>query len=301
MAGASLTIEGGRLGAGTVTGGLGANGGGNGDAFGGGLFLQGDESVTLTPVAGRVERILGVIADQTGSGGTGTNAGAGSLVLDGAGALDLTAANTFTGGTTIEAGVLELAKVRSAGSGAITFGSTSGEIEYGASAHLANAIAGFGGSDEIDFAKVNYAAGDSADDNAGTVSIETSAGATVATFKVSGTYTSSNFNVGKDASGDVLVTYAAASAADLLGGYAAGLAEPSWAQAGGATAFESWALLGSSAGADPGGFGFHGAPNPGGAGTGLLLDGSLGGAARGASTIGPGWSAVTGHGPGPSG
>ena len=105
--------------------------------------------------------------------------------------------------------MLELDNAKAAGRGAITFASTAGEVEYTAGANLANTINGFGGSDEIVFAKKKYAAGDYAVDNAGKVSIETSAGATVATFKVSGTYTSANFAVGADASGHVLVTYAA--------------------------------------------------------------------------------------------
>ena len=104
-----------------MTGGSGSGGGGNGQAFGGGLFLQGDETITLAPAAGTVETISGVIADQTGSGGTGTNAGAGGLILDGAGTLDLTAANTFTFGVTIDAGTLELGNSGGAGSGEITF------------------------------------------------------------------------------------------------------------------------------------------------------------------------------------
>ncbi len=73
--------------------------------------------------------------------------------------------------------------------------------------------------------------GDHAVDTNGNVAIETAAGKTVATFKVSGTYASANFHVGKDASGHVLVTYVTTSAdaaidevrggsaADLLGGY----------------------------------------------------------------------------------
>ena len=178
MAGASLIIEGGNLAAGSVTGGLGANGGGNGEAFGGGLFLQGNESITLAPAAGTVETIRGVVADQTGSGGTGANAGAGRLILDGPGTLDLTAANTFTGGIGIREGTLELANAKAAGSGKIHFASTSGELEYAAkvSVNIANTITGFGGADEIDFAKVKYAAGDHAVDNAGKVAIETSGG-----------------------------------------------------------------------------------------------------------------------------
>jgi hypothetical protein len=73
---------GGSLGAGTVAGGLGANGGANGEAFGGGLFLEGNENVTLAPKADTVETIVGAIADETGSSGTGANAGAGKLTLD---------------------------------------------------------------------------------------------------------------------------------------------------------------------------------------------------------------------------
>jgi autotransporter-associated beta strand protein len=102
--------------AGTVTGGLGANGGGNGQAFGGGLFLQGNETITLAPAVNTVETISGVVADQTGSGGTGTHAGAGRLVIGGAGTVDLTAANTYAGGTTISAGALQIGAGGSTGS-----------------------------------------------------------------------------------------------------------------------------------------------------------------------------------------
>jgi len=298
MAGASLIIEGGNLAAGSVTGGLGADGGGNGDAFGGGLFLQGDESIALAPAAGTVETISGIVADQTGSGGTGANGGAGRLVLDGPGTLDLTAPNTFTGGIGIREGSLELANAKAAGSGKIHFASTSGELEYAArvSVNIANTITGFGGADEIDFAKVKYAAGDHAVDNAGKVSIETSEGSTVATFNVSGTYASADFNVGKDASGDVLVTYAATAAnaaidevgggsSDLLGRYGSALAEPPSTPAIDTLAFDAWTALGSSAGTYSG-FDFH-------------HDGNAGGG-RDAWGVGVGWNGSFGHGPGSS-
>jgi hypothetical protein len=254
MAGASLTIEGGSLGAGTVTGGLGGGGSAeNGQAFGGGLFLQGVETITLAPVKGTTETISGVIADQTGSGGASYNAGAGSLVLDGAATLDLDTANTFTGGTTIDRGILELANTAGAGGGGITFASTSGMIDYAAGADLANTISGFGGEDKIDFSTIAYAMGDHAVDNSGNVSIETRKGATVASFNVSGTYTSANFKVGKDASGDVLVSYLTAdSPADILGSYASHFADPPWAPSGNLTMLHSLAAPGSSG---VGGFG----------------------------------------------
>jgi autotransporter-associated beta strand protein len=229
MAGASLTVEGGSLAGASVTAGGGQSGGANGQAFGAGIFLQGDETITFAPVKGTTERVFDAIADQTGSGGTGANAGAGGLILDGAGTLDLISASTYTGGTTIDKGILELANAGAAGRSRIDFASTSGEVEYAAGAHLANRISGFRGSDKIDFAQVSFAAGDHSVDNSGTVSIKTSAGVTVATFKVNGTYTSANFHVGKDTSGHVLVTFVAAAAAideagvssaDFLGGHA---------------------------------------------------------------------------------
>ena len=260
MAGALLTIKGGDLTGGTVTGGSGS-GGGNGQAFGGGLFLQGNESITLAPAAGMVETISGVIADQTGSGGTGGNGGAGGLILNGAGTLDLTVANTYTGGTTIDRGVLELANASAAGSGGIDFASTSGEIEYAApGADLANTISGFTGSDEIDFSTIAYATGDFAVDTGGKVSIEKSGGAPVATFNVSGTYASDNFDVGKDASGHVLVTDPATAAlalADLLGQPGADGGALFSTSANDLLDFDAWTALSPSAGVDRGGFQLH--------------------------------------------
>ena len=119
MAGASLTIAGGSLSGGSVTRGAGENGGASGQAFGSRIFLQGTETITFAPAKGTTERVFDVIADQTGSGGTGANAGAGGFTLDGAGTLDLIAASTYTGGTTIEEGILELANAAAAGRGRI--------------------------------------------------------------------------------------------------------------------------------------------------------------------------------------
>jgi hypothetical protein len=118
---------------------------------------------------------------------------------------------------TIDKGVLELADAGAAGSGGIDFAATTGEVEDAAGANLANTISGFGASDKIDFSEVACATGDHAVDKAGEVSIETSAGKTVASFDVSGAYTSANFRVSADASGNVLVGFVAASPADLLG------------------------------------------------------------------------------------
>jgi autotransporter-associated beta strand protein len=327
MAGASLTIEGGRLSGGTVVGGAaGGAGSGAGSAFGGGLFLQGNESVTLGTgqTIGQTTTINGVVADQSGSGGSGANAGAGGLVIAGAGTVDLAPPtgkpNTYTGGTTIDSGVLELDSAAAAGSGGIHFAttnSTSGEVEYAVAAvggvgpNLTNTISGFGVGDAIDFSKVTWTEGDKVVDNGGKVSVETSVGTiTVASFQLSVGF-SGDLNVGPDGSGGVKVTDPSSTAgvalaspssissvSDLLGQYGSELAAQSSFPANDTLGFDAWTALSSSAGVDPDGFGFHGAPNP--SGTRLLLEGNLGGV-REASSIGIGWNSSTGHGPGPSG
>jgi autotransporter-associated beta strand protein len=89
-----------------------------------------------------------VIADQTGSGGTG----AGSLTLNGAGLLYLDAANTFTGGVTLDKGVLELAQSAAAGSGGITFATgADATLEVDNSVFAPNSISGFAAGDAVKF------------------------------------------------------------------------------------------------------------------------------------------------------
>jgi hypothetical protein len=162
--GATLTIDGGSLAAGTVSGGEGASvglGRGIGDGLGSGIFLQGDQSVTFAPAANQTVTISGVIADQSGSGGTGNNAGSGSVIMDGAGTLVLAADNMpgsssdpdhggFTGGITIEAGTVDLTAAGAAGSGAITF-DASGDptLEFTPATAPTNPIENFGTGDNI--------------------------------------------------------------------------------------------------------------------------------------------------------
>ena len=100
--GGTLTLEGGTLSGGSVTGGAGGAGtivgGTNGQAFGSGIFLQGS-GATLTPslASAQTETIADVITDQTGSGGTGANAGSWSLALNSAGTLVLAAPDSYSG------------------------------------------------------------------------------------------------------------------------------------------------------------------------------------------------------------
>jgi len=106
--GGSLTLDGGALSGGSVTAGSGLVGGGNGSAFGTGIFLQGNGTLNVAPAPGQTESIADVITDQTANGGTGANAGSWGLALNGAGTLVLTGSNTYSGGTTIAAGTLQL-------------------------------------------------------------------------------------------------------------------------------------------------------------------------------------------------
>lgn len=89
---------------GSVAGGSGNSGGQNGQAFGSGMFLQGNGSFSTTPGAGQTQTIGDAIVDQTGVAGSG---GSWSLVKNGAGTTVLTGANAYSGGTTVNAGILQ--------------------------------------------------------------------------------------------------------------------------------------------------------------------------------------------------
>jgi outer membrane autotransporter protein len=131
MGGAIFVVEGGNLileGNLTVNGGSAAGGEGAnaGSAFGSGLFLQGDGTLTFAPGTGSQQVISDAIADQTGSGGSGTYAtggpnctpgsgcagysgtGSWSVEKNGAGTTILSGINTYAGATTVNDGVLEV-------------------------------------------------------------------------------------------------------------------------------------------------------------------------------------------------
>jgi autotransporter-associated beta strand protein len=64
--------------------------------------------VVFAPSVAQTVTISSAIADQTGSGGTGGNAGGWSLVKNGAGTLTLAAVNTYSGGTTLNGGIVAI-------------------------------------------------------------------------------------------------------------------------------------------------------------------------------------------------
>ncbi|MGO8740102.1 Hint domain-containing protein [Rhodoblastus sp.] len=142
--GGTLTIDGGLLSKGTVKGG--GTGAQQGGAYGSGVFLQGNETITLSATAGTPLTVSGVIADQTGSGGTG----AGKIDIAGTGVVALSADNTFVGGVTIESGTLELGASGAAGAGGIAFAPGAGAtLVLDPGVAPTNQITGFASGDSI--------------------------------------------------------------------------------------------------------------------------------------------------------
>ncbi|GAA4333549.1 hypothetical protein GCM10023165_08770 [Variovorax defluvii] len=134
MDGATVTITGSlAINGNTVAGGVGTvevPGGTEahrGSAFGSGIFLQGNNAVLKFAITGR-HTVADVIADQTGSGGTGADAASAGIIMDGNGWLVLTGNNTYSGTTTINAGLLQIGAAGTSG----TLGSGAVSIAEGA-------------------------------------------------------------------------------------------------------------------------------------------------------------------------
>jgi outer membrane autotransporter protein len=130
MGGAVFVVTGGTLtinGDGATSGGsvAGAAGGNVAQAFGSGFFMQGS---VLNFGTGNYF-VSDVIADQTGSGGGSASNGVGAvggvstIVKSGSGTTTLGAANTYTGGTVLNAGTVSVSADNNLGSpvGSITF------------------------------------------------------------------------------------------------------------------------------------------------------------------------------------
>lgn len=153
--GGQLTIGAGSLGQSTVAGGAGGGGAAAGQAAGGGIFLQGFETATLAPGAGKTLSVAGGIDEQTGTGAAALVIGAGTVMLRSAG--------DYSGGTTLAAGAtLEIAAAGAAGSGPITFaGSATLRIDAAAMAGgngFGAPIVGFDLGDTIDLFGMGTAA-----------------------------------------------------------------------------------------------------------------------------------------------
>lgn len=116
----TCNLSGGNLTAGTG----GAGGSTPGQAFGTGIFLQGDGgTLNLNPVVGFTQTFSDQIVDQTGVGGTGGNVGSWSLTKLGGGTSTLSGVNRYSGGTFLNGGILRVSADNNLGSpaGPLTF------------------------------------------------------------------------------------------------------------------------------------------------------------------------------------
>ena len=96
--------------------------------------------LTLAPTSTSTSVYSGTIVD---------GSSAGSLVVDGQGTATLKSGNTFTGGTTLESGTLEVGQSNSIGTGGITFAGAA-TLKVDLEADPQNTIAGFTFNDTID-------------------------------------------------------------------------------------------------------------------------------------------------------
>ena len=155
--GGSLTIASGTETGGAVLPGAAGNDlGAAGSAFGAGIFIQGNQSITFSPDTGQSVGIADTIADMAGSP-VFFNSGTGSVILNGGGTLQLKAANSFAGGTSISGGgTLELGAIGAAGGGAIQFAGVA-TIKLDTGVTVANTIGSLQAGDGFDVA--GYAGG----------------------------------------------------------------------------------------------------------------------------------------------
>jgi hypothetical protein len=148
--GGVLNIRAGALLPGTAVGGAaGGPGAGGGAGLGGSLFIQGSQPVFLAPAAGQTLTIGGSIVDQTGSGLNRGVIQLGTLVVDGAGTVVLSAANSYGGGTVVSGGTLGITNDLSAGTGPVVFDPAAHESVLILGGNPANLFANFQAGDSI--------------------------------------------------------------------------------------------------------------------------------------------------------
>lgn len=205
--GGTLSLGAGSISGGSVGGGSGTSGGGSGSAYGSGLFIQGNATITLAAGSGTLT-VSDVIADQSGSGGTGGNAGLGALALA-SGTAHLTATNTFKGGVSVAAGAtLELGATASAGSGTITLAGDGAALLLDSGITIGNTLAAISHLDSITLAGRT---GSSVSVSGSTLQVVTTTG-TVSFGLDSNTYQTSDFTLSQNGA-DAVVAYTACYAA----------------------------------------------------------------------------------------
>jgi len=167
--------------------------------------------LTLDPSTSASSSFGGVISDGSAPG---------SLVIDGAGTATLTGANTYTGGTTLEAGTLELGNASAAGTGTITFAAGDmATLKLDSGIAITNTIAGFATGDTIDLAGLAYSALGGAMLGANNLLSVTEGSTTEQIQLATGvSYAGDVFHVASDGNGGVDVTLTAAPTLTVNGG-----------------------------------------------------------------------------------
>jgi len=203
--GAIFVAAGGQLGLGAVTisggGAYGGSGGGSaaaGQGLGGGIFAENGQvgtgrDLVLTFAPGYQQRT--VIADAiagddgaTAPNHAGETFGTTSLLVEGTGTTDLAVANSYTGGTTIDGGTLELAVPGAAGSGVIQFaGATGSDLGGGVlvidgTVLPTNTIGGLDAAETIDLTGFTATAAQASLEASGQLAIPTTAGTVALTL-----------------------------------------------------------------------------------------------------------------------
>ena len=173
----------------------------------------GSHNLKIKVQGGTVDTFAGTINDGGSAGGVG-----GSLTLGGTGVLSLTHANnTYTGGTTIAAGTLDIAALGAAGSGTITFANPANNgvatLAIDAAAlsggngfyDFVNTIAGAASpSQVIDLTSLSYAANSTTARLAGNTLLVGN-GSTLVALHLAGTNAKSSFTTASDGHGGTLV------------------------------------------------------------------------------------------------
>jgi autotransporter-associated beta strand protein len=159
---------------------------------------QAGEVATLSVDSGYFS---GLLSNGPASSGAGTYQIDLALTKTGSGRLVLAATDTYSGGTFIDGGTLELAASGSISGGVqFTVGGATLKLDVG-SEQISGPIAGMTGGDTIDFASVSFAAGLQAvwqqNGATGTLSLE-QGGSTLAVLTLEGQYSSSNFTAAPD-------------------------------------------------------------------------------------------------------
>jgi Cellulase (glycosyl hydrolase family 5) len=185
-----------------------------GQAFANGIYLQGNGN-TLTFTPSGTLTVGGVIGDDTQSAlaadyqpvfGPLYTEGSVGILVNGAGTLDLTGANTYSGATTISAGTLELG---SGGSIArdVTFTAAGVTLQFDTGTNqLGGAIIGAVGGDTIDLRFQSFASSNKLvwQQNTGALSL-VNGSTTLATLTLAGQYTNSNFIEVSDGFGGTMI------------------------------------------------------------------------------------------------